>query len=280
MLIKSFFKDKSTHKYLIILLIVSLVLTTLLILKQYFAKRVNVFYQDALFNFQTNIDLYDDIKKVSNIKELYVSVLGDYNDDIITLLASKNNDDLKNNEIVISKKLFNNVHINDVINIKYHNKDYQFKVKEIVDDSIYPTLAYISYDYLRDIASGEKEFSMYITLDNYLGYSNTKYMLQNLEGFNSSVDRMAYNKKMIIDYEFILAIINIVSFFHYIILVMIIYFVLYCLISNNKDNNYLYKCIGYNKNQIIGINIINILLLFSIVLIFNLFIYYFALIFL
>ncbi len=274
MIIKGFLKNKKNYKCLVILIISIFILTILLLLKSYYINKINKFNEDSLFNFRVNIDLYDDIKNINNIKDLYVSILGKYDSNVINLLASKDNNTLKNNEIIINKKIFNNVHINDLISINYQNKNFEFIVKDVIDNINYDTIAYINYDYLQEIANGEKEFWMYITLNNYLDFDNTKYELQNLHGFNASVDKITNNKILEIDYEFHLAIVNIILFFYYIVLVIIICFILYSVIHNSEDNNYLYKCFGYNFNQIICINIINICIIFLIPIFISIIFYY------
>lgn len=220
MILKSFYRKKSTIIYLIIITLLFLVLSIMLIINRYLEEIKNNYYIDSnLVLIKSNIDYKDLLENYNNIINIKKCILFSYTDDLITESyvndLNINNkvivypdDDLENEEIILglmtyyyefSKSKISNI-LNESIKVNFDGKELNLNLIDVVDnerksniyiaDELFEELTINNYSYTFNIKTekDEKEVRKYLdeNIDGEVYY--LKYELADDYVINEKID--------------------------------------------------------------------------------------------
>lgn len=238
---KSFFRKKSTKKYSIIFLLLSLIMICLLFSKKEFLNKANEIYRDSFISFASDKEI--DLSNLDNIKSYDKAFYVECNNPFTSVFI------LSDNSQFVYDKYDDNVDYN----ICYYN-DFELK---------YSIINEYNFIYNRELflllSNYNDNYNYYfIQLKRWDKLENTYNQLK--EVFD--VDVNVYEKK-IDDNDYI----KIIRIFDFLISFMIIiFFVLFVLtfinvVIDESYNNKLYYLLGFTKINIFIININKIFLI-------------------
>lgn len=220
MILKSFYRKKSTIIYLTIITLLFLVLSIMLIINRYLEEIKNNYYIDSnLVLIKSNIDYKDLLENYNNIINIKKCILFSYTDDLITESyvndLNINNkvivypdDDLENEEIILglmtyyyefSKSKISNI-LNESIKVNFDGKELNLNLIDVVDnerksniyiaDELFEELTINNYSYTFNIKTekDEKEVRKYLdeNIDGEVYY--LKYELADDYVINEKID--------------------------------------------------------------------------------------------
>lgn len=220
MILKSFYRKKSTIIYLIIITLLFLVLSIMLIINRYLEEIKNNYYIDSnLVLIKSNIDYKDLLENYNNITNIKKCILFSYTDDLITESyvndLNINNkvivypdDVLENEEIILglmtyyyefSKSKISNI-LNESIKVNFDGKELNLNLIDVVDnerksniyiaDELFEELTINNYSYTFNIKTekDEKEVRKYLdeNIDGEVYY--LKYELADDYVINEKID--------------------------------------------------------------------------------------------
>ena len=220
MILKSFYRKKSTIIYLIIITLLFLVLSIMLIINRYLEEIKNNYYIDSnLVLIKSNIDYKYLLENYNNIINIKKCILFSYTDDLITESyvndLNINNkvivypdDDLENEEIILglmtyyyefSKSKISNI-LNESIKVNFDGKELNLNLIGVVDnerksniyiaDELFKELTINNYSYTFNIKTekDEKEVRKYLdeNIDGEVYY--LKYELADDYVINEKID--------------------------------------------------------------------------------------------
>lgn len=247
MIYKSFFKRKVTKIYLFIFLIFSIVLSFLILAKNFLVVKGNEAYKNSFIYFMTDkeIDLADD----KNVKAYNKGILLDCNNQLTSVFVVSDKPIIEIDEKEAAEFGYKECVINEY-SVKYI-RAYHINIVE-------------NKRLFDDLDKEQKEYYYFVSLNNWFEGSETVEELTNkykVEVFVSENKIDDNNYKDVI-YIFTLFIKIIVILFIILFVVSIIN-----IIVDEKKNNNLYYALGYAKLRIISITINKILLIIFIPLI-------------
>ena len=231
MILKSFYRKKSTIIYLTIITLLFLVLSIMLIINRYLEEIKNNYYIDSnLVLIKSNIDYKDLLENYNNITNIKKCILFSYTDDLITESyvndLNINNkvivypdDDLENEEIILglmtyyyefSKSKISNI-LNESIKVNFDGKELNLNLIDVVDnerksniyiaDELFEELTINNYSYTFNIKTekDEKEVRKYLdeNIDGEVYY--LKYELADDYVINEKIDNYISISKMVLD---------------------------------------------------------------------------------
>lgn len=250
---KSFLRKKTTKIYIIIYSLISLSLILLIFTKNILINKENESYRGSFFEIKNfDISKLNNKKNIDNIEQA-VSIIDNTN--LAHIYISDN--ELKDNEIIISSKLKEEININDEVEIEFNKKTINFIVKDYFEEIKYPYLMYISSKVYNECSNSLNKRHI-ITLRNWLNWQNDEDNFRKTYGEENVIPHSYKNNT---NYTNFITIVNIF------IIVLIILFVIVLIVTNfniiqdeNKKNVIYYK-IGYNKYILKMYNLFKILFL-------------------
>jgi len=262
LIFKSFFRKKTTKVYLTLFSLLLFSIILLLSFKEYYVSLLKENYKESYLGLVADKKEINKLKKIKNIDNISEYLIGDINSDI-EYLTLKSNDELKNNEIILSDHFISKYKINDIINVKINDFVYEFRVKDIKEIQLREAL--ISKEYYELLNNKSTKYEYHLTLNNWIQKEKIIKKLNKsiniLDDYGLTVFNSGENKTNINN---ILAIINITLG-----VIIIIFFLIYIVsilntLTDENKSNKLYFNLGYNRRKIIVINNLKMfLLLFS-----------------
>jgi|GEM_PF-6751573 len=249
-LLKSFFRKKTTRTYLFIFTLIVLILESLFYGKNYYIELANKNYNGSYLEFKYNFAELEKVKKINNISEVSIGMDFELNESTYILLERENNFS-NQNEIAISKILEETFSIGESIIIVINGQENEFVIKEYFDDPNRVYTFYVNKDFFNQIISSSKDVIYRINLKNWNEYDKTANYLEKKFKIDKDYGFINYiNKKQGIDSDFIVLCFRIISMVFIAVYILIFLFTCYNIITDEKEKNKLYFCLGFNKNQI------------------------------
>jgi hypothetical protein len=262
-LLKSFFRRKTTKLYIIIFIILSISFVVSSGLKKYFIEFANSNYKGSLVYVNIGKEAQEKLNSINNISNIYQSVeVKIENVEYIFINTSYINyeDNLDKYDILVPNLYINDIKIGDKINI---NDDIELTVKGYFDSSSYPFVIIANEElinYLIDNDIGKNAYT--IVLENWLNRDDTFNELTTTFNLEYITMNIVYNHNVSLD--FFVKVFNVLM--NIIVLLFAIIFIatIYSIINDELKNQLLYKCMGYTKINLIKLISIKLLLILTI----------------
>jgi hypothetical protein len=262
-LLKSFFRRKTTKLYIIIFIILSISFVVSSGLKKYFIEFANSNYKGSLVYVNIGKEAQEKLNSINNISNIYQSVeVKIENVEYIFINTSYINyeDNLDKYDILVPNLYINDIKIGDKINI---NDDIELTVKGYFDSSSYPFVIIANEElinYLIDNDIGKNAYT--IVLENWLNRDDTFNELTTTFNLEYITMNIVYNHNVSLD--FFVKVFNVLM--NIIVLLFVIIFIatIYSIINDELKNQLLYKCMGYTKINLIKLISIKLLLILTI----------------
>ena len=130
LLLKSFFRAKTTRIYLIIMCLVFSLFFIVNNSRNYYSNIIDDYYEGERIIIEADLSEYAKIKKLPNIKKVTPALKIQTITWPAQYLIKDETNQLKENEIIISKAHKNTYQINDSVNFYLGNISYSFNLKE------------------------------------------------------------------------------------------------------------------------------------------------------
>lgn len=246
MLLRSFYRKLSTKIYLIIFILLFLTLWCLLFSKEKFIEDYNKNFKESFIYLETN-----DVVKLED--KNIINVLECINYGNIYVLVDES---LQEHEIIVSDNFKQNVSESYILS---DVKNYEFIIKEKYKSSSILFNVYVSQSVFNQLVLDKGIKGYYISINNWI---DNEKIVSNLKK-NYKGECYSFNTSLSdIDYEALFT--NINFFINLLIIIFLILFVISILyiINDQKETEYLYYVLGFNRKRILFIRYTNIILLF------------------
>lgn len=272
LLLKSFFRKKTTKIYFIIICLIFSIFLFVDSSRNYYNKFIKDYELGYRLIFKSSKSNYNSIKEIKNIKDIYLALENEEISEIWYIIRDDNSS-LRDNEIMIppKNKVYNPV--NSTLNFTYNNNLFTFVIK---DFNNYEN----NYDFkinakvFDDIASSKDIITYIVSLKKYSNKDQTIAELSekinddirsiNVKTSNPNLDTFEV-------YHNLLFILELILLFAFTIVLVI---TISNIILDESKITFLYSCLGFNKTQIRNNSIKKIFILIISALILSFCIFY------
>lgn len=282
MILKSFYRKKTTRIYLVILVLLFAFVLFVNKKSQDYIKEGNESFKNSYVYFLASKEEYSKIIKLKNVEKVMVGL-----DTILDTTFWENmtvhfikDDTLKGNETIIAEHIWDNKISNGIFNINFKNVDLSLKVKEYYYSSGDLFNVYISEEVFNSIESLANSYYYRIKLKNWFKYNKTiknieksiNYSYEDLlsyeaEGYKQEV---RYHENGNSTFEGYVNLYTIICYVLDFIMLVVLIVTIHNILIDEEKNTYLYSCLGYNKQAIKTNNALKVvsLILISIIIAF------------
>lgn len=244
-LLKSFFRKKTTLNYILTYLFVFLILVVFIISRKYYIEKNNENYEGSNIFVVDSIDKKEELTHCSLFKNVKIGItLNDENNSII--LAE--NEKIKENNVIYVPKMYK-----DLLNEVIHINDTDLKVVSVYESSN-PSIFQVSRHTIENLLQNNNEVTYIIDLKNWAYKSNIlKSLVSKYTEVYSFIEQKDDANYTTIVYAFDIFIILSV-------IILIIILVVSCLniVEDEKKKNILYHYLGYSKKKTLGLTVFKI----------------------
>lgn len=253
LILKSFFRKKTTKTYLAIYTLLLSVLMVLLCTKIVLEDKENSLYNGSYIIVNSSDN--EKLKEIKNIKDIKEAIMIKEDYDNYVLVYNRNYE-LNSNEIIISSKLKENININENINIVVNDANMTLLIKNYENNDTY-NIFYISNE-LYNKLKNNLSTSFVVNLKNWRKYENT---LQELKKYYKSDNVIIYYNKDNSSYETFIIVINVILITLSILFFIVLIMTCFNLVEDEKIKNKIYYKLGYPKKKLRYYIIFKIILL-------------------
>lgn len=244
-LLKSFFRKKTTLNYILTYLFVFLILVVFIISRKYYIEKNNENYEGSNIFVVDSIDKKEELMHCSLFKDVKIGItLNDENDSII--LAE--NEKIKENNVIYVPKMYK-----DLLNEVIHINDIDLKVVSVYESSN-PSIFQVSSHTIENLLQNNNEVTYIIDLKNWAYQSNIlKSLVSKYTEVYSFIEQKDDANYTTIVYAFDIFILLSV-------IILIIILVVSCLniVEDEKKKNILYHYLGYSKKKTLCLTVFKI----------------------
>ena len=254
LILKSFFRRKTTRNYIIIFTSIYFIMFILLLFKGYYIGLNN----DANKNSYIYIDNEQDFKILKRFKDIDNIEEGCLvNIDNQEYIFIKD-DSLKNNEIVVPS-YSEDLNVNDTLDFNYGKYSNLFVVKNKQEDKYNFRFYSVNSEQFNKIL-GEEDSSLIkiFTLKNWLK-SNSLLKNMNKEMIGNTV--IFNSRASMANFEGIINLLNVFIVLCIIVFIILLFLSIFNIYMNDKKNNFMYEVVGISKMKVWGYFILKIAIL-------------------
>ena len=254
LILKSFFRKKTTKNYIIIFTSIYFIMFILLLFKGYYIGLNN----DANKNSYIYIDNAQDfeiLKRFKDIDNIEEGCLVNIDNQEYIFIKD---DSLKNNEIVVPN-YSEDLNVNDTLDFNYGKDSNLFVVKNKQEDNYNFRFYSVNSEQFNKIL-GEEDSSLIkiFTLKNWLKSNSllknmNKGMVGNTVIFNS--------RASMANFEGIINLLNVFIVLCIIVFIILLFLSIFNIYMNDKKNNFMYEVVGISKMKVWGYFILKIAIL-------------------
>lgn len=252
MILKSFYRKKTTIIYILIFILIFSCLGAVIIGTSYYVEQADLNYTDSFIYTPSLVDI--EIGSIPNVKN-YKRVLSDgrfYYD---------YNDDLNEDEIIFPNRLNENFQINNQFEFRGVENHFTFTIVGYYNQDSQRPILYINVDTFENLRINGESYGYLLTLNtwNQTNYEITANYIMNT--YNITSIGVEINNANI---DFTQHIKNFTIYVYIIIIIFIIAcaFTIYNILNDEKEKNYIYRSLGYSQKKIFKLQLINITSLF------------------
>lgn len=257
MILKSFFRNKTTKIYLLIFILIFTVFGIVLLGKNKYVEKINQDYSESFIYISSNSEInLTDIDGILEFKKAITD--GRF---VYTYNIEKN---IAENEVIIPNMLKNSFKINDFMELNLGNTNNSLIVKDYYENVSVTPIIYINKASLEQLIISSGKFSYILKIREWNKHKEICKKLVNAYHIDPTVHSLSksnldlsQNVKNFSTYSYI-----IIGIF-----ILVSIFTVYNIISDGKKKNYIYRSLGYTKTKILLNLIFNITSLFLLSLI-------------
>lgn len=260
LIIKSFFRKKTTKKYIIIFCLLICIFSFILIGRDYYFKLDNDNTKNSFLEFIAPKNQYYEILNLQNVEEVSINIIASFEEGIIYL--EKGNKEINFNSVLIPETFKDKFNINDKITINYNDNNYLFNIKGYFNAKKNNTLM-INSDLFQQISKDTQNVLYRISLKKWFKRDTTIKKIRKKIKYDENYDILAFTiRDKNINFDDEINFFNIVSIALIILYCIIFIFIIYNIIIDEKGINKLLYYLGYDSHKIKIITSSKILLLF------------------
>ncbi len=254
LILKSFFRKKTTKNYIIIFTSIYFIMFILLLFKGYYIGLNN----DANKNSYIYIDNAQDfeiLKRFKDIDNIEEGCLVNIDNQEYIFIKD---DSLKNNEIVVPN-YSEDLNVNDTLDFNYGKDSNLFVVKNKQEDNYNFRFYSVNSEQFNKIL-GEEDSSLIkiFTLKNWLK-SNSLLKNMNKEMVGNTV--IFNSRASMANFEGIINLLNVFIVLCIIVFIILLFLSIFNIYMNDKKNNFMYEVVGISKMKVWGYFILKIAIL-------------------
>ncbi len=287
MLLKGFFRKKTTKVYLIVLIAITSVFMIVTYSRFNYILKANKSFSDARIVFVAPKEEYEKVKKIKNVKDITLGIIP------ILPIDSDNwfymgvpkvylDNTLKDNEVIVGHEVLDNneknyeptffgkkYNLEVVKHLPFYENKYEVNLNEI----------YVSREIYKELSSKTDVYYYVLKLKDWLKYDKTFNDIEeniDLNTYDIDLNGTNYQEEMIdaknnnygniifFSYASMYTIANMALLGLFIIVLVI---TIHNILVDEEVSTYLYSCLGYNKKKIRKINLLKILIVMVIAII-------------
>lgn len=265
MIYKSFWRKKTTIIYFIICTLLVFILGLLEVSKNSYIERENYYHRRSyilISNLTENI--LDNVDNVSDIEKVIKQNI----DGVPYTLFQK--EDLSKDGVIVSLKSSDSINIGDLVEINCENRNFTLKVDGF-SDNLSSFSIMISKELFEELDAINASNLYLVKLKNWIKYEETLDIITNDLKLDATFHNGTLNNEE--DYKDIFNVINV--FLSLFVIGFIVTFTITILniISDEKNNNYLYKVLGYSKTKRFIIMFVKVMMVLLSSVVINMFIF-------
>ncbi|MDD2409824.1 MAG: hypothetical protein PHD03_03795 [Bacilli bacterium] len=253
MILKSFYRKKTTKIYLLIFILIFSVLGAVIIGKDYYIKKANLNYTNSFLYISSAKDI--DVNNIQNVENFNKALFND------RFYYVAYNNILDEDKIIFPSIFKESYKINDQIEYMGKKNNYTFTIIDYYNVKNISPILYINSHTLEKLNKENNSYGYILKLKKWSQKDDTiKYIIKtyNIEPITSEI------KTTNIDFT---QHINSFTIYAYIIIIIFIIaciFTIYNILNDEKEKSYIYRSLGYSKKKTFKLQLVNIISLFVI----------------
>lgn len=262
MILKSFFRNKTTKIYFFIIIALLSLLGIVIYARYDYVRRGNISYKNARIVLVANKSFENGIRNVSNISEVSIGLLShDIQDGGMLGVHIFQDESLKDDEIIVSNK-----NLSGKYTANFYAKDYEFRIEGYRNLKSNLNEVYVSLSIFRELEKQTDDYFYVLKLKDWFKYEKTKNeLIDKIKVSEFSDDENGILQSLLVldgegnnNYFTFINIYTIASYVVGIFALIIMLITIYNIYVDLDKSNYLYSCLGYKKRDIIKINLLRI----------------------
>lgn len=254
LILKSFFRRKTTRNYIIIFTSIYFIMFILLLFKGYYIGLNNIANKNS-YIYMDNEQDFEILKRFKDIDNIEDGCLVNIDNQEYIFIKD---DSLKNNEIVVPN-YSEDLNVNDTLDFNYGKYSNLFVVKNNQEDNYNFRFYSVNSEQFNKIL-GEEDSSLIkiFTLKNWLK-SNSILMNMNKEMIGNTV--IFNSRAAMANFEGIINLLNVFIVLCIIVFIILLFLSIFNIYMNDKKNNFMYEVVGISKMKVLGYFILKIAIL-------------------
>lgn len=267
-LLKSFFRKKTTKIYIIVFIILALSLVISNSLKNYFIQFANSNYEGSFIYTESNDYNLDNLKSIKNIKQIYKSAILNINN-IMVLFTNPDfinyKESLAENLILIPQIYQNDYKIGDNFNININDINLDLKVKGYFNSNNYPFIYIINSKLIDEMIINNMGINAYaIKLNNWIDRDDTLNKIRETLKVENISTHIVNHHQM--NFDFLIKVFNIILNMIIASFIIISIITLFNICNDERKKHMIYKSMGYSNQQLTILMITKITIIICIML--------------
>lgn len=262
LILKSFFRKKTTKIYLIIFTSILTIMFNLILTKQKLINECIDFYDGSTITFESSKNALEKIKQIDNIKKITYGLPAKVNNSNVLAYLIKD-EKLKSNEAYYLTNISEyELSIPSTIEINYNNTIHTYNISKKINSKtmVLAYIIYISEEEYNLLVNDSQNYIYILEYENHLKLNET---IDNIENnINTEKIEIMNNKKIpnkIDNFESDITIYSIFSRISFIIFFITFIIILKNTLLDENNINYLYKYLGFTKRQTKIYNLLKII---------------------
>lgn len=254
LILKSFFRRKTTRNYIIIFISIYFIMFILLLFKGYYIGLNNIANKNS-YIYMDNEQDFEILKRFKDIDNIEDGCLVNIDNQEYIFIKD---DSLKNNEIVVPN-YSEDLNVNDTLDFNYGKYSNLFVVKNKQEDNYNFRFYSVNSEQFNKIL-GEEDSSLIkiFTLKNWLK-SNSLLKNMNKEMIGNTV--IFNSRAALANFEGIINLLNVFIVLCIIVFIILLFLSIFNIYMNDKKNNFMYEVVGISKMKVLGYFILKIAIL-------------------
>lgn len=254
LILKSFFRRKTTRNYIIIFTSIYFIMFILLLFKGYYIGLNNIANKNS-YIYMDNEQDFEILKRFKDIDNIEDGCLVNIDNQEYIFIKD---DSLKNNEIVVPN-YSEDLNVNDTLDFNYGKYLNLFVVKNKQEDNYNFRFYSVNSEQFNKIL-GEEDSSLIkiFTLKNWLK-SNSLLKNMNKEMIGNTV--IFNSRASMANFEGIINLLNVFIVLCIIVFIILLFLSIFNIYMNDKKNNFMYEVVGISKMKVWGYFILKIAIL-------------------